>query len=126
MLDLVLNGQDPNSDVPPTEVANQVYRLLVKREKQLAYQSLVSIQSEIYEMQGKSVERTLAPFLSHNNSKLEFRPRKWHIKQNVRKRKWNLLWTVEKCNNRRGSTRLYSWAKRDNREVWLGTRPRIS
>ena len=33
MLDLVINGQDPNSDIPSTEVANQVYRLLVKREK---------------------------------------------------------------------------------------------
>lgn len=33
MLDLVINGQDPNSDIPSNEVANQVYRLLVKREK---------------------------------------------------------------------------------------------
>ena len=33
MLDLILQGQDPTSDVPSTEVANAVYRLLIKREK---------------------------------------------------------------------------------------------
>ena len=40
-------------EIPLTEIANAVYRLLIKREKQIAYQSLVSLQSEIYELQGK-------------------------------------------------------------------------
>ena len=38
---------------PSTEVANTVYRLLIKKEKQKAYESLVTIQSEIYDLQGK-------------------------------------------------------------------------
>ena len=36
-----------------TEVANTVYRLLIKKEKQKAYDSLLTLQSEIYDMQGK-------------------------------------------------------------------------
>ena len=36
-----------------TEVANTVYRLLIKREKQKAYDSLLTLQTEIYDMQGK-------------------------------------------------------------------------
>ena len=51
-LDLILE-EEPQK--PGTEVANTVYRLLIKKEKQKAYESLVSIQSEIYDLQGKSL-----------------------------------------------------------------------
>ena len=40
-LDTIL--QDQNGVKPSTEVANQVYRLLIKKEKQKAYDSLVTI-----------------------------------------------------------------------------------
>ena len=50
-----------------TEVANTVYRLLIKREKQKAYDSLLTLQSEIYDMQGKSFAQT------HFVSMLDFR-----------------------------------------------------
>ena len=70
-LDLILQGKDTTieeempasaretdnqSDIGSgrkysTEVANTVYRLLIKKEKQKAYDSLVSIQSEIYNLQ---------------------------------------------------------------------------
>lgn len=51
-LDLII--QESPGDQESTEVANTVYRLLIKKEKQKAYNSLLTIQSEIYEMQGKS------------------------------------------------------------------------
>ena len=53
-LDLII--QESPDDQKSTEVANQVYRLLIKKEKQKAYDSLLTIQSEIYDMQGKSVK----------------------------------------------------------------------
>ena len=58
-LDMII--QDGDDDIctadgkPSTEDANTVYRLLIKKEKQKAYDSLVSIQSEIYAMQGKQL-----------------------------------------------------------------------
>ena len=47
-LDTILQQQDGVKH--STEVANQVYRLLIKKEKQKAYDSLVTIQSEIYDL----------------------------------------------------------------------------
>lgn len=52
-LDSILRESETLRESPPTEVANTVYRLLLKREKQKAYESLVTIQSEIYDLQGK-------------------------------------------------------------------------
>ena len=54
-LDLILQGDEDQSDLtednqPSTEVANTVYRLLIKKEKQKAYDSLVTIQTEIYDL----------------------------------------------------------------------------
>ena len=51
-LDLIL---EEGPQKPGTEVAHTVYRLLIKKEKHKAYESLVSIQSEIYDLQGKSL-----------------------------------------------------------------------
>ena len=63
-LDLIIqDGDDEMGTVdgkPSTEDANTVYRLLIKREKQKAYDSLVSIQSEIYAMQGKQRQRKIS------------------------------------------------------------------
>ena len=42
-LDLILQEDSNNSQKFGTEVANTVYRLLIKKEKQKAYESLVSI-----------------------------------------------------------------------------------
>ena len=58
-LDLILEDDDSNNgssvnSKPSTEVANTVYRLLIKKEKQKAYESIVSIQTEIYDLQGKT------------------------------------------------------------------------
>ena len=44
---------DEHREPISTEVANTVYRLLIKREKQKAYDSLLTLQTEIYDMQGK-------------------------------------------------------------------------
>ena len=53
-LDLIIQeSQTDTTTLLPTEVANTVYRLLIKKEKQKAYDSLLTLQSEIYEMQGK-------------------------------------------------------------------------
>ena len=48
---MILAKEDPK---PSTEVANAVYRRLIKTEKKKAYESIVSIQSEIYDLQGKN------------------------------------------------------------------------
>ena len=48
--DSVMKDEDPK---PSAEVANAVYRRLIKTEKKKAYDSIVSIQSEIYDLQGK-------------------------------------------------------------------------
>ena len=52
-LDSILQESEALGESPPTDVANTVYRLLLKKEKQKAYESLVTIQSEIYDLQGK-------------------------------------------------------------------------
>ena len=47
------NEEEEQSEPISTEVANTVYRLLIKKEKQKAYDSLLTLQTEIYDMQGK-------------------------------------------------------------------------
>ena len=48
--DAIMKKESPT---PPADVANAVYRRLIKTEKKKAYDSLVSIQSEIYDLQGE-------------------------------------------------------------------------
>ena len=45
-------AQNKGSTFGP-EVQNKVYRVLIKTEKQKAYQSILSIQEEIFDIEGK-------------------------------------------------------------------------